>query len=304
MKLSDKSRLQSLPYDIFLNHVVDELKPTDIYNLCKSSDEILAMCDHRNGKLYEIIAKKYLLSNRLPDKEILPYISTTIWDKHMTPIIANSSFRIKYHNTNDFVVPDIVFESYAMKLKIKLEALVTFFFREPKDYHIGMKYRKSQSGIDDIFNSKTSLFVVIPVEFENDKPILIDNKVQIIGELNPYLKFPENKRYLINGIIIPSLLADAWQNYLILQNFIKLNYEIEFEEYGFKVRHNEVTNIFTISNPFYLRDYDSNLTHIIDTIFQDAALIRIYTKILINNKFVTETFTITGKIQMNGKDLY
>jgi len=306
------SDLESLPYDIFLNILIQKLNPQDLVNLCSSSDELQAKCDHRDGQVYKLFAQKYLLESNVPYKTILPYLSTEIWDKYTRPIMANGNFRQKYNGKIDFVVPDIIFKAYANKLGIKPEKFLIFFFegavggraKSPVTFHLSLTINNNK-----VIGDNMSVSDRYSVDVVDNVPSLIDGKINVLGKLKSHPRFPTNSRYLINGIILPRGLIEIWQNYLRLSELIEPGDSIIFRETSFTVTNDtqnpnrmHMKNVFKVSEDIDLSKYTIGIKYLFTHIWYNDY----YFTIRIKSKFDNNELEmkIKGNITVNGEPLW
>jgi len=254
--MNEKSYLQSLPYDVFLEHIIKRLEPYDVYTLCKSSNVLKEKCNERNGLLYKLILEKYGIISYVPYNPILPYVSTTIWDDEVTLIKLERHYkRIKYGSSDrmDFVIPDLVIGAFLIRLKksynVTMDQVLEFIFDRdklgPTAYHVNVSIETENENdktkyISDI--SREIKYSFFPVEERtingNLTPILLNNTINIIGSLKPLNTKPGHRRFLVDGMLLNENHFETWKRFLVLINYIDPSYHNGKNKVKVKVKVN------------------------------------------------------------------
>jgi len=304
----DKTELENLHYDVFVRRLINFLKPRDVKNLCDSSKTLKARCTKNNNLVYRLVAEKYLINYYIEVQKILPYLSTTIWDNKINQYKAHRNIRSQYKNVIDFVVPDIIFEIFAKRMKMTLKQLEQFFFTNetissfteadftcPLSYHFGVTIEESEhKNYLLLMNGKGGK---IPVIIENDIPILIDNSVKCIGELKPYPKFESNRRFLINGIILQTKFSTEVMNNIKILSTLLVGATIKFFKNDFEVNRNGFISEFKTENKIFMKAEYLNESYDVLNVQNKYPLLIIG----VSNKSMKMEVPIQGKLTMNGE---
>lgn len=233
--MNEKSYLQSLPYDVFLEHIIKRLEPHDVYFLCKSSNVLKEKCNERNGLLYKRILEKYGIISYVPYNPILPYLSTTMWDDNVTLARFKHHYKwIKYKSADrmDFVIPDLAIGAFLIRLKksynVTMDQVLEFIFDKyrlsPMNYHLNVSIERENQHdntkyITNITKQiKYSSFVVKEETINGNLiPVLLDNTINIIGSLKP---LNNHRRFLVDGMLLNEQHFETWKRFLVLNDYI------------------------------------------------------------------------------------
>lgn len=318
------SLLETLPYDVFSEFIINQLSIEDVSRLCNASKGLQQLCDNRKGILYEKIAKKYLLECYISYKSVLPYLPTEIWDKYMLPVV-NKVYRDGsltdfinsngYATSEDFVVPDIVFQSFAKSTKTSISKVLKFFFGSENEGFVGGKYSPFYSHFGtkihrnkNVILKKVDIFKLISFDGNNygtdysnqNGDIRINDKIKVIGKLKPYPGF-ENTRNLVNGIILGPDDVTLWLRFLILSKFIGPGDEISFTRNSFIVTNSNVEKLFSTSETIDLFNskYKPNQKWTISDFYYNLETTSLEFEILIISGKLLANVNIQGKISFN-----
>lgn len=219
----------------------------DLLNTCDSSEEMIEYCDRDDQRIFRnIISNKHIDFNRInpklkwSPKDLVKNLEHTIYDK-INEFETLSRFLKEKTIVDSFIIPDLVIKSFAKKMKVSVERLITSKpFRDVINGHyllnidnpinvyrngyiIYSKYHYKIGKNQQIIKRMDiePIFETNSIE-NNDKSIKFDkkdqqlfkykrtNNVDVIIELPQMeftkLKFQKEKiyenRYLINGIVM------------------------------------------------------------------------------------------------------